>query len=101
MDMLTEYRTSRDELQELLERWEALFETASEGSGASGTTISRSPHCQRTSSELERLRRMPSADGLSPHTVATKDVIPAARASAASASSKTCPRPGRGAHPPR
>ena len=28
MDMLTEYRTSRDELQELLERWEALFETA-------------------------------------------------------------------------
>jgi ATP-binding cassette subfamily F protein 3 len=28
MDMLTEYRTSRDELQELLERWEVLFETA-------------------------------------------------------------------------
>ena len=28
MDMLTEYRTSREELQELLERWEALFETA-------------------------------------------------------------------------
>ena len=28
MDTLTEYRTSRDELQELLERWEALFETA-------------------------------------------------------------------------
>ena len=28
MDTLTEYRTSRDELQELLVRWEALFETA-------------------------------------------------------------------------
>ena len=28
MDTLTEYRTSRDELQELLARWEALFETA-------------------------------------------------------------------------
>ena len=28
MDMLTEYRTSRDELQELLARWEALFESA-------------------------------------------------------------------------
>ena len=27
MDMLTEYRTSRDELQELLARWEVLFET--------------------------------------------------------------------------
>ena len=30
MDMLTEYRTSRDELQELLARWEALFEAAAE-----------------------------------------------------------------------
>ena len=29
MDMLTEYRTSREELQELLGRWEALFESAS------------------------------------------------------------------------
>ena len=29
MDTLTEYRTSRDELQELLVRWEALFEGAS------------------------------------------------------------------------
>jgi len=28
MDTLTEYRTSRDELQELLARWEALFESA-------------------------------------------------------------------------
>ncbi len=28
MDMLTEYRTARDELQELLARWEALFESA-------------------------------------------------------------------------
>ena len=28
MDMLTQYRTSRDELQELLARWEALFESA-------------------------------------------------------------------------
>ena len=28
MDTLTEYRTSRDELQELLVRWEALFESA-------------------------------------------------------------------------
>ena len=28
MDMLTEYRASRDELQELLARWEALFESA-------------------------------------------------------------------------
>jgi ATP-binding cassette subfamily F protein 3 len=27
MDMLTEYRTARDELQELLVRWEALFES--------------------------------------------------------------------------
>ncbi len=26
-DMLTEYRTARDELQELLARWEALFES--------------------------------------------------------------------------
>ena len=26
MDTLTEYRTSRDELQELLAQWEALFE---------------------------------------------------------------------------
>ena len=28
MDTLTEYRTSRDELQELLARWEVLFESA-------------------------------------------------------------------------
>ena len=28
MDMLTQYRTARDELQELLARWEALFESA-------------------------------------------------------------------------
>ena len=28
MDMLAEYRTSRDELKELLARWEALFESA-------------------------------------------------------------------------
>jgi len=28
MDTLTEYRTSRDELQELLSRWEVLFESA-------------------------------------------------------------------------
>ena len=27
MDTLTEYRTSRDELQELLARWEVLFES--------------------------------------------------------------------------
>ena len=32
-------------------------------------------------------------DGLSPQTVATKDVIPAARASAASASSSDVPTP--------
>ena len=28
MDTLTEYRSSRDELQELLGRWEVLFESA-------------------------------------------------------------------------
>ena len=28
VDTLTEYRTARDELQELLARWEALFESA-------------------------------------------------------------------------
>ena len=58
-----------------------------------GRSISRSPRCQRTSSEADRLRRIPSAEGLSPHTVATKDVIPAARASAASASRSDVPTP--------
>ena len=33
MDTLTEYRASRDELQELLARWEALFESAPATSG--------------------------------------------------------------------
>ena len=31
MDTLTEYRTSRDELQELLARWEVLFESSASG----------------------------------------------------------------------
>ena len=55
MDTLTEYRTSRDELQELLARWEALFESsASEATGApvrapsaEGDDLSRSPPRQR------------------------------------------------------
>ncbi len=34
MDTLTEYRTSRDELQELLARWEALFEAGGETSAS-------------------------------------------------------------------
>jgi ATP-binding cassette subfamily F protein 3 len=33
MDTLTEYRTSRDELQELLGRWEVLFESTPASSG--------------------------------------------------------------------
>jgi len=37
MDTLAEYRASRDELQELLVRWEALFEAAGERGEASAS----------------------------------------------------------------
>lgn len=57
------------------------------------STISRSPPRQRTWSDVAMRVRSDTTGGLSPHTVATSVVIPAARASAASSRARTEPTP--------
>ena len=84
MDTLTEYRTSRDELQELLGRWEVLFESVNSDVRV-GAHVRRPLSPSSTSRRSRRARRRARRSA----TASTSRATPSGSATAATGSPST------------